>query len=603
MIIKTQVKFDSYEGIKDVVKQLIDNLRPFYQRRKGRLEIGNHGTVYQEETQQIEGYLRVLWGLGPYLTQSDDAALNRLYVSGIVAGTDPDSPDYWGDVSDYDQLLVEMASLALALILVKEKTWALMSDTEQVNLANWLRQINVHDMPDNNWHFFRVLVNVTLKKLGVPYSQELLLEDLTLMESYYDGDGWYYDGPKTQRDYYIPWGFHYYSLIYAKVMAEDDPKRSARFKERARKFAKSYAHFFDADGAAIPFGRSLTYRFAQAAFWSALVFADVEALPWGQIKGLYNRHMTYWFSQAILNTDGLLTVGYTYENLVMAEGYNGPGSPYWAFKSFLLLAVDKNHDYWQAVESEFGEISLQKTSQSGRAIFAHTANYRHTLMYPFGQSVLNQNHSAAKYSKFVYSTKFGFSVPKSTYHYYEAALDSVLSVSEDDTYFRPKSEDISFRATDDWVSYRWTPYENVLITSTIVPCGDYHVRIHQIDTQRDLFLYDAAFSNCYEGEERCETATLASYASSVGISSIENICGYQKGLVIRPEPNTNLLYKRTLLPVLQAKIAVGQHLLVSLVGGIIDKDSQGIKPSIVIKSGVVTISSDKKVVYQLNDHL
>lgn len=32
----------------------------------------------------------------------------------------------------------------------------------------------------------------------------------------------------------------------------------------------------------------------------------------------------------------------------LPEGYNGPGSPYWAFKTFILLAVPKDHPYWQA---------------------------------------------------------------------------------------------------------------------------------------------------------------------------------------------------------------------------------------------------------------
>ena len=45
--------------------------------------------------------------------------------------------------------------------------------------------------------------------------------------------------------------------------------------------------------------------------------------------------------QRYFTTDGLLSVGYDYQNMVFAEGYNGPGSPYWAFKTFILLAVPK----------------------------------------------------------------------------------------------------------------------------------------------------------------------------------------------------------------------------------------------------------------------
>ncbi|MBS7577676.1 MULTISPECIES: DUF2264 domain-containing protein [unclassified Enterococcus] len=594
------MKFDSYENLSDSFKRLTFNLKNFYQVRKGRLKLGTHGTVYKEDTRQIEGYLRVLWGVGPYLTQANDSELNQIYLEGITAGTDPDSADYWGDVTDFDQLLVEMASLALTLILIKAKTWDLMTELQQNNLANWLRQINAHTMPDNNWHFFRVIVNIALKKLDVAYSQALIESDLALMDSYYDGEGWYYDGPKTQRDYYIPWGFHYYSLIYATVMAEEDPKRSECFKSRARKFAKSYYHYFDKDGAAIPFGRSLTYRFAQAAFWSALVFADVEALPWGEIKGLYSRNMAYWFKQAILTSDGLLSVGYAYENLTMAEGYNSPGSPYWAYKAFLLLAVPKNHPYWIVENIPYATNEQQYFSQPGRAILAHTCENHHTLMYPFGQSVFNQNHSAAKYSKFVYSTKFGFSVPKSTYHFYESALDSVLSVSEDDSYYRPKAKDLAFDATEDWLSYDWAPYQDVTIHSIIIPCADYHVRVHQINNQRLLFVYDAGFSNLYEQDDKLETKKMASYQSSVGISSIEAVLGYDQGIVIRPEPNTNLLYNRTLLPVLKAQLSVGKHLLISIVGGITDEALQSPKPVVEINNQEVIIKAQKRLVISLD---
>ncbi|MER2891238.1 DUF2264 domain-containing protein, partial [Escherichia coli] len=89
------------------------------------------------------------------------------------------------------------------------------------------------------------------------------------MEHYYLGDGWYSDGPGRPRDYYISMGFHFYGLIYAKLMADVDPTRCATLRDRAARFSSDFIHFFAEDGSAIPFGRSLTYRFAEAAFWSA----------------------------------------------------------------------------------------------------------------------------------------------------------------------------------------------------------------------------------------------------------------------------------------------------------------------------------------------
>jgi hypothetical protein len=95
----------------------------------------------------------------------------------------------------------------------------------------------------------------------------------------------------------------------------------------------------------------MTYRFAMAGFWGALAFADVEALPWGTIKGYYLRHLRWWADKPIAHRDGILSVGYCYPNLLMSESYSAAGSPYWAFKVFLPLALPESHPFWQAEES------------------------------------------------------------------------------------------------------------------------------------------------------------------------------------------------------------------------------------------------------------
>lgn len=86
-------------------------------------------------------------------------------------------------------------------------------------------------------------------------------------------------------------------------------------------------------GRAIPFGRSMIYRFAMSSFWGALAFADVELpapLTWGVIKGLQLRNVRYWAKQAgAYNSDGTLTIGFCYPNHNLTENYNSPGSPYW----------------------------------------------------------------------------------------------------------------------------------------------------------------------------------------------------------------------------------------------------------------------------------
>ena len=76
-------------------------------------------------------------------------------------------------------------------------------------------------------------------------------------------------------------------------------------------------------GRAVPFGRSLTYRFAMSSFWGAVAFADLELpapLTWGVVRGLQLRNVRYWARQAgAYNTDGTLTIGYCYPNQAMTE--------------------------------------------------------------------------------------------------------------------------------------------------------------------------------------------------------------------------------------------------------------------------------------------
>ena len=116
---------------------------------------------------------------------------------------------------------------------------------------------------------------------------------MALIERMYLGDGWYMDGKTTQRDYYISFAFSYYSLIYVKFMRErilfvrnvlqNEPLCSRRtictiLMRRAKRYL---------------YGRSQTYRFAQGAFFPALIFAEVEALPLGTNKNVVSKHLLF----------------------------------------------------------------------------------------------------------------------------------------------------------------------------------------------------------------------------------------------------------------------------------------------------------------------
>lgn len=141
-------------------------------------------------------------------------------------------------------------------------------------------------------------------------------------------------------DYYATsFAIPFYSLIYARLCEKDDPDRAKRFRQRAIQNLPAVTQLFAPDGAPIPFGRSMTYRFATSCFYAAVAFDQLEVcaqfarkaalltygqLPapftWGVIKGLLLRNIR-WFTQKpeVFNRDGTLSIGYIAPNLFMSE--------------------------------------------------------------------------------------------------------------------------------------------------------------------------------------------------------------------------------------------------------------------------------------------
>lgn len=573
--------FHTQQDYIDSLYKMITPLQSYYDKSTpGRLLIGQgtSGTVYSQRTREVEGFLRVLWGVGPLLVHNSDEILEEIVLNGLREGTNPNSKNYWGTPKNYDQLIVEMAALSTTLLLNKN-LWEKLIIEEQDNVFNWLNSVNNLKTPKNNWLFFRILVNICLKKCGREWNQEKIEDDFRQIEEFYIGNGWYYDGRPTQMDYYISFAIHYYSLIYCKFMEDEDKERTEVFKQRAIEFAQSFQYWFDANGEAIPFGRSLTYRFAQSAFWSALVFADVEALPLGEIKGIIERNMTKWCEHDIFLRDGRLTIGYHYENLVMAEGYNGAGSPYWAFKTFLLLAVDKSHPFWQS--QSISKQSNEETFVIPESRMLIKTSPNQVQAFVSGQLEPNQAHIEAKYSKFVYSTVFGFSVSKGNLFYSQGGFDNCLALSEDDSYYRTKFKTESYEITQDYVKSVWKPWEDVSIKTTVIPMNGWHVRVHDIDTKRSLIVRDGGFAIPIEGTQQIEKNHQLICEAEIGTSEFISIEGYESIEFTINEPNTSLFFKHSGHPSAKATLEPGKHRLISLVGGIAKEDSINLQQPVV----------------------
>lgn len=433
-------------------------------------------------------------------------------------------------------------------------------------------------MPDNNWLFFRVFVNMGLLRVGANPDPDAMESALRRLEEFYEGEGWYRDGPRGLMDYDNAFAFHFYGLVYAALAGASDPVRACAFRDRAAAFAGDFIHWFGVAGEALPFGRSLTYRFAQGAFWGALAFAGVEMHPWPVIKSLFMRHLRWWARQPIFTGDGILTVGYAYPNLHMAEQYNSPGSPYWAFKCFLPLALPDTHPFWQAEEAPLPHLPGVRAQKPGTMVVCRDRESRHVFALHGGQTASWMNHGEAKYAKFAYSTLFAFSVPAGQRDLAMGAYDSMLAVSDDGRHFRVRDRIGAARIEEDVVYAQWSPLAGVDVETWLVPFPPWHVRIHRLSTDRRILSAEGGFAAPRPEEDRFAEArrirkgkgfTLAIYPrawSGLCDLSAEG-AAVRTGWLVMSHPNTNLLYGRTTIPTLLCEHKPGRYLLVCAVAG------------------------------------
>lgn len=175
--------------------QLIEPLLPLLSPGCARLHLGDTGAVYPDDIAQMEAFARPLWAIVPMLLGKCEGVkpIWEKWRQGLINGTDPSHIEYWGEVTDYDQRLVEMAVMGTGMCLAPDAFFHALPAAAQENLYRWLDQINHHDMPKNNWIFFRVLVNIGFLTCKLPYSRQQIDDDLALIETHYEGDGWYYD--------------------------------------------------------------------------------------------------------------------------------------------------------------------------------------------------------------------------------------------------------------------------------------------------------------------------------------------------------------------------------------------------------------------------
>lgn len=553
----------SREDVVRALHQQIEPLIPSFTDDNASVSLAATGAVFSMEAAELEGFARPLWGIVPFVYGGGKFKHWELYRNGLSNGTNPDHSEYWGKVGDFDQRLVELAAIGFALCFVSEQLWNPLLDEAKKNVSEYLLWAREREFPHCNWKFFRIMIDLGLTKVGVEYDKSFTTAHLEDLDAMYIDEGWYGDGRNASIDYYNPFALHFYGMIYSLVMSDEDPERSKLYKNRALLFAKQFIHWFSDDGSCIPFGRSCTYRFAVDGFWGMLACIIKEdespVIPWGVLKGVYLRNLRWWSKQPVsYYKTNVLSVGFSYPNQFMCENYNSPQSPYWSLKAFASLILSESHPFWKSKEEplKLNDINLKVPGM----LISH--NKDNTVALVSGPYTKFIRHHAEKYSKFAYSSRYGYCVENNLKLFETASLDNMIGFSYNnrDFFYRESSKSWIFK---DGLYSEWSPAgaDEIEVKTWIIQKGKYHIRIHHVhnNSPKDVDSHEGGFAATIIHEHQIDKftssdKTIAELTTSKDISLIVNLQGERKSRFNKSEPNTNVISSKVLVPQLKGSI-------------------------------------------------
>ncbi|MBO0608543.1 DUF2264 domain-containing protein [Myceligenerans salitolerans] len=323
-------------------------------------EPGGYGT----RVDGLEGYARTFLAAGFRLAGeggTDPLNLAERYAAGLAAGTDPDHPERWVTPVEHPQAKVEAASIALILDMTRPWIWDRLTPLVQEQVVDYLSAVVGDDTyPHCNWVWFRIVVETFLRSVGGPWSGDDIAADLAAHDSFLRADGWFADGDERSYDHYAGWALHLYPVLWARMsgaVEADAPAGDAGMPSLTRRerdaahldtFLTGAVGLIGADGGPLVQGRSLTYRFAAAApFWAGAI-AGVPGTSPGLLRQAATRVVGHFADHGVPGPDGLLTLGWHHPWRSIAQRYSGTGSPYWAAKGLVGLALSADHPVWTA---------------------------------------------------------------------------------------------------------------------------------------------------------------------------------------------------------------------------------------------------------------
>jgi hypothetical protein len=214
-------------------------------------------------------------------------------------------------------------------------------------------------------------------------------------------------------------------------------------------------------------------------------------------------------------------------------------------KAFSCLSLPDTDPFWNTEQRELpahegvslianGEMLVQRRDEE-------------VILYPSGHTGDHlYDHMEEKYSKFAYSSTYGFSVARSNCTVREAAPDSMLAFVINGYVFVRRST-LRSASTKSSITSRWSPWPGIEVISLIIPTGSGHRREHLISSSVECVAYDCGFA--VPADEKPER--------------VQILAGRGRIISITPDPNTNLMAPRTRITAAKYKVRKGEMRIVT----------------------------------------
>lgn len=302
----------------------------------------------------MEGFCRFLplvgaWissGGNPVVRDPDGRNFDLLDVvrDGLLAGTNPASPAFWGHIGDYDQRIVEAADVALSIWLLRGRLWPQLTSPERERIVHWLLEVEGKAIVDNNWHLFPTIVHEVLAALDCGGERHSAWHHYERLKTFYRGNGWFSDGPDGRFDYYNAWGIHY-ALFWLNLV---NPAFDPEFIDGSLDaFVRGYRYLFSPEGFPMT-GRSICYRMAAPAPLVAAAARGLGSVSPGMARRALDCVWKYFVARGAIS-EGRVTQGYWQDDLRLLDNYSGPGSPLWSVRSLVVaFSLPSESEFWMA---------------------------------------------------------------------------------------------------------------------------------------------------------------------------------------------------------------------------------------------------------------